>query len=86
MAEIKERILRVQQKFSDQINNQQNKKGVLTQELIDYFRCLFDTDALQKLYEKDEKFWKENLKKTQNRFSSMTENLQVFFKEQEKKL
>ena len=42
-----------------------NKKGVLTSKLDEYLACLdLGTASLKKLFTKDEKKWKENLKKT----------------------
>ena len=66
----------VKQKFMGQIHNDDNKKGVLTSRLESYTDCLsFARANLNKLLDKDEKKWDDNLEQTQKGLEKMTEKL-----------
>ena len=67
-----------------QIHSDDNKKGVLTGKLESYTDCLsFARSNLNKLLNKDDKKWEENLEQTQKGFEKMTEKLQLLLVDHE---
>ena len=76
LDDVIEQLQEIKQKFMARIHSHDNKRGVLTSKLDEYLACLnLGTKALKQLFDKDEKKWIENLKKTQQGLTKMTENL-----------